>query len=391
MHAAVLPCCCSIARPPPLDDALLLLDTSALLDLVPYTVTLVRCDPDVTRIVDVVYQNPASLHVYGPLVPDAPIAARFLEAVQNSSVHGGCGSLHEFVRPTTTAERSDDSTASLSHRSLLYIIDVNYVPDGAGRLFVVTQGDGLPLALLRQRHRLLSTLLPQHLIQTTSTSDDADAALATVHEHDAVTIAFMYVDGFDDAVDQHQRAPDILLHFLGSLFDGFDALIDDLGLDALCKLETSGSCYVVAAGILKRAGSSRLVPAPSHDPFASAQEAVRFVRAAAAFASQLHLPLLNDDVHESDDDVHEVLRHCRLRVGLCTGAVVSGCIGTQLPKLALFGDAMNVASRMGSTAPAGRIQVAASTAALLVGVEPLEARGPVHIKGKGAMHTFLLL
>jgi class 3 adenylate cyclase len=98
-------------------------------------------------------------------------------------------------------------------------------------------------------------------------------------------------------------------------------------------------------------------------------------------------------------DMLEVLQHFNrrnsidlsLRVGLNSGPVVAGIIGTKKFSYDLWGDTVNVASRMESQGQPGMIQVSASTHALLSGRFVFEDRGMIEVKNRGLMATYRLI
>jgi len=81
----------------------------------------------------------------------------------------------------------------------------------------------------------------------------------------------------------------------------------------------------------------------------------------------------------------------QFRIGIHTGPVVAGVIGTKKFIYDVWGDTVNVASRMESTGEPGRIQVTAAVESRLRDRFTLEPRGVVEIKGKGPMPTFFLV
>ena len=81
----------------------------------------------------------------------------------------------------------------------------------------------------------------------------------------------------------------------------------------------------------------------------------------------------------------------QLRIGINSGPVVAGVIGRKKFLYDLWGDAVNIASRMESQGTAGRIQITRSTCELLEDEFVCEPRGTVTVKGKGEMETWYLV
>jgi adenylate cyclase len=169
---------------------------------------------------------------------------------------------------------------------------------------------------------------------------------------------------FADMVDFTERAsgttPCDLVLFLDRLYSAFDALVDKHGLE---KIKVSGDSYMVVSGVPR--------PRPDH------------VEALADFALEM------TDVAAGLKDPHG--NPVTLRVGLATGPVVAGVVGSRRFFYDVWGDAVNVASRMESTDSVGRIQVPEAVYELLKNDFVLQERGRIDVKGKGIMRTWYLI
>ena len=151
-----------------------------------------------------------------------------------------------------------------------------------------------------------------------------------------------------------------LVTMLNELFSSFDKLAEKHGLE---KIKTIGDAYMVVAGI----------PTPIADhAVAIAHMAIDMLAAVTAYSERTGTDL-------------------SIRIGIHTGSVVAGVIGTKKFIYDLWGDTVNTASRMESTGVPGRVQVTESTYRALRDLFELEERGPIEVKGKGQMSTYLLI
>jgi adenylate cyclase len=150
-----------------------------------------------------------------------------------------------------------------------------------------------------------------------------------------------------------------LVTLLNRIFTTFDAFVDELGLE---KIKTVGDEYMVASG----------VPVPRKD----------HAEAVADLALRLR-----DHVASKEFEG----RRIRLRIGINSGPVVAGIIGTHKFAYDLWGDVVNTASRMESEGLPGSIQISGSTFSLIEDRFVCERRGLIPVKGKGEMDTYILI
>jgi guanylate cyclase len=147
---------------------------------------------------------------------------------------------------------------------------------------------------------------------------------------------------------------------LDRLFSHFDTLVERHGLE---KIKTIGDCYMAAAG----------VPDPCTD------HATR----AALLALDMRDAVATSRIGGRD--------RLELRIGINSGPVTAGVIGTKRFLYDLWGDAVNVASRMESNGTPGDIQITRATYELLKDGFVCTPRGTIPVKGKGEMETWYLV
>jgi class 3 adenylate cyclase len=149
------------------------------------------------------------------------------------------------------------------------------------------------------------------------------------------------------------------IKLLSQIFSAFDRLALEHGVE---KIKTIGDAYMVAAGI----------PQPQADHVLRIVTlAPRLLQSVSAIAAETGLNL-------------------QARIGIHTGPIVAGVIGTHKFVYDVWGDTVNTASRMESHSLPGRIQISAATRATLGDRYSYEPRGMMDIKGKGRMETYFL-
>jgi adenylate cyclase len=201
---------------------------------------------------------------------------------------------------------------------------------------------------------LLTNILPPHVAGRLK--QRANAIIADAYTEASVLFADMA--GFTARASD--TAPEDLVRFLNGVYTKLDSLVERHGLE---KIKTTGDAYMVVSG----------VPEALQDH-------------AAALA---HLAL---DIQETLDGLVDPKgRAVPVRIGIASGPVVAGVIGTRKFFYDVWGDTVNTASRMESTSEVGKIQVAPATHELLADRFEFQERGVIEVRGKGPMKTWFLI
>ncbi|MBE9117885.1 response regulator [Lusitaniella coriacea LEGE 07157] len=206
----------------------------------------------------------------------------------------------------------------------------------------------------QKSERLLLNILPAAIAQELKQNQKANPT----QFEDA---AFLFVDLVNFTANSSTMAPGEVVSFLNQIFSIFDALVTRYGME---KIRTIGDSYFVAGGL----------PNPHPDYVSAiADMALEMQRQVAHFSWSNGNPL-------------------QLRIGISVGGpVVGAVIGTQKFAYDVWGDVVNLASRMESLGQPGRIQVTEAVYERLRDRYQLECRGKIPVKGQGEMTTYWLV
>ena len=204
----------------------------------------------------------------------------------------------------------------------------------------------------RKLELLLFNMLPFHAALRLKNGETLIADI-----YDDASVLFLDIVGFTKYASR-LNAQNIVTK-LNSLFSDVDKLVQEYDLE---KIKTIGDSYMVAGGI----------PNPSQDHLQK--------------ISLMALDLLNL-IHKYQKTEWPELK---VRIGIHTGPLIGGIIGKNKFTYDLWGDTVNIASRMESHGLEGQIQVSEQVYEKLKDIFHIEYRGLIDIKGKGAMKVFIL-
>jgi class 3 adenylate cyclase len=173
-------------------------------------------------------------------------------------------------------------------------------------------------------------------------------------------VTVLFADIVDFTSRSERIAPEQVVEVLNDLFSAFDRLARQRGLE---KIKTIGDAYMVVGGLPE--------PRPDH----------------AEAVAEMALTMLEEVAGRSDPSG----RPLAVRIGIDTGPVVAGVIGTSRFSYDLWGDTVNTASRMESHGVPGCIQVTGRTYRRLRDRYRFQRRGPIPVKGKGDVVTYFLV
>uniref|UniRef100_A0AAX7T3I9 Adenylate cyclase type 2 n=1 Tax=Astatotilapia calliptera TaxID=8154 RepID=A0AAX7T3I9_ASTCA len=211
---------------------------------------------------------------------------------------------------------------------------------------------------------LLENVLPAHVAEHFLARNWKNEDL--YHQsYDLVCVMFASIPDFKEFYTESDVNKEGLecLRLLNEIIADFDELLSKPKFSGVEKIKTIGSTYMAATGLNTSPGQ-----------YMHIGTMVEF-----AFALMGKLDLINK--HSFND--------FKLRVGINHGPVIAGVIGAQKPQYDIWGNTVNVASRMDSTGVLGKIQVTEETSDILLTLGYMcSCRGIINVKGKGELRTF---
>jgi len=205
----------------------------------------------------------------------------------------------------------------------------------------------------RSEHLLLN-ILPEITANELKESGEVKASKV-----DSATVMFTDFEAFTTQAEQVD--PEIVVYSLGYYFSAFDDIIEKYGLE---KIKTIGDSYMCAGGL----------------PFPIENHAVKMVSAAFEILDFVEKAKANETSLLSFD----------IRIGINTGPVVAGVVGSKKFSYDIWGDTVNVASRMEVISETGRINIGEPTYLLVKDTFDCEYRGKKEVKNRGAVKMYFV-
>ncbi|CAM2939771.1 adenylate/guanylate cyclase domain-containing protein [Flavobacterium succinicans] len=202
---------------------------------------------------------------------------------------------------------------------------------------------------------LLLNILPEETAAELKQSGSVRAK-----KFDSVSVLFTDFVGFTAYAEN--LSPEKLVESVDYYFSKFDAIIEKYDLE---KIKTIGDAYMCAGGL----------------PFETNDHAYKMILAAQEIINCVALAKTERDVFHVRFDI---------RIGISTGPVVAGVVGTKKFAYDIWGDTVNTASRMESNSETGKINISEATFELVKDRFSCEYRGNIEVKNRGRMNMYFI-
>jgi len=261
-----------------------------------------------------------------------------------------------YSRPESSPLRFYAGAPLISSRG--FALGTLCVVDGVSKSLKHNQIEGLRLLA----DQIVSLIESEHdakqPTKESETKTDGEHAETSGRYYSSATILFADIVGFTSKVERLE--PGELLATLDTFFRGFDKIVEK---HKIRKVKTIGDAYMCVGGISEQRNSH------AKNVCVAALDMLRFVEGV-----NLQQEVLGNERWE-------------LRIGIHSGPLIAGTSGNAFD---IWGDAVNIASRMESSSEPGKVHISEKTKDYLEGVGQLTSRGEIKLKGKGVWNTFFL-
>ena len=243
-------------------------------------------------------------------------------------------------------------TNNLSSALVIFFFVINLLGVGSLVFMMISYFVGQKNLFQQKSETLLLNILPKEIAAILKNES------RTIADHyDEASVLFADMVGFTP-LSAH-LPPVEMVELLNEIFSFFDSLLDKYGVE---KIRTIGDSYMVASGVPRGR--------PDH------------AQALARMALDMRDYISTHTFHNG--------RRVSFRIGINSGSMIAGVIGRRKFVYDVWGDAVNIASRMESHGLGGAVQITQTTYELIKDEFVCEPRGTVHVKGKGEMEVWLV-
>ncbi|TVR88609.1 MAG: hypothetical protein EA411_04445 [Saprospirales bacterium] len=207
----------------------------------------------------------------------------------------------------------------------------------------------------RRSEELLLNILP-----ATVASELKKTGKSVPRKYDLVTVIFADIKEFTNISEK--LSPEELIQEINTIFTSFDRIVDKHGIE---KIKTIGDCYMAVCGL----------------PDENKDHALKSVQAAIEMQEFMR----ENNRRKKDTSGNPIFE---IRIGLHSGPVVAGIVGTKKFQYDIWGDTVNTANRLETACKPGKINISESTYKLVEGKFNCECRGNIDSKGKGKISMF---
>ncbi|KAK3506913.1 hypothetical protein QTP70_031192 [Hemibagrus guttatus] len=229
---------------------------------------------------------------------------------------------------------------------------------------------------------LVTNMLPEHVAKHFLGSKKRDEELYS-QSYDEIGVMFASIPNFSDFYTEESinNGGIECLRILNEIISDFDTLLDRSEFLCITKIKTIGSTYMAASGVTPESNTNGYSSRKKEDQ--CILERWQHLADLADFALAMKVTLNNLNKQSFNSFM--------LRIGLNMGGVLAGVIGARKPHYDIWGNTVNVASRMESTGVMGNIQVVEDCYKILreYGFRFVR-RGPIYVKGKGELLTYFM-